>query len=737
MTTGQIRQQQRQGTATRPRPVQSMLPISGPPAVTAPRAFTPHPRAFTPHPRTFAPHPRAFTPHPTAPRYTTAGTVYNPNMAAPVYPPVRRTNSPRWFPSRARGSPSPGIPYNQNPIPVRYPPHITTYRRDTYTPLQQNYDRAITPRLRELQGPLGNLKNPVSTLPPHLVGMTSPGPDVGGGRLAQSWRKVGPAGVDDGQHQDDEDPEFIASVNVLASQFNVKALTNLASYQNPSQRAAKKALSRARPFSDRPAASRSETLSMPQNQNPTTRAGLGAYRPPMAGYGAPGKPGPNAGYAAPGKPGPDAGYGPPGKPGPDAGYGAPGKPDAGYAAPGKPGPDVGCGAPGKPGPDARASRSLGDDYAPAGAPVPRNITAHSAARRAAFNAFLKTISPRSGPFPTRPGAPQPLTAGPPGLRKHQPFRGPGPSAPSVLQGSSDPSSPDLHIFQESGDSATSAYQSTEDSGWLSEDEGSSQDDVSKPAQDVSKPTQDVSKPAQDVPKLAQDVFKPAQDVFKPAQNVFKPAQNRFKPAQEEVYPDVIQSMIDAIVNSPQPSRAITPPVLQPPIGTSRPKPADPKTADAKMADPKKADPKMADPEAPAPAVSKPEPPPSMRLYYPFGLPSDYVPSSEPLEQFLPPRRTHAPRTREELDRHQKRVDESWYANVKSTHNALDDATLDAKKRHLFRTLGRVDLAEAMAIDGPGPADESGPNKRFSNFVVPDPWVIDDSEAGLRSFFASK
>lgn len=164
--------------------------------------------------------------------YTTAGTVYNPT-ATPLQPPSRRGRAPRWAPpSQAEvalfnKSVLASFPYK----PYRSPP-TTASSLKHYTPLQQNSDRAIEP----LMGPSVSgrtLSESSSTLSLNSAPSQGNGNSLNGnGRLVDDMRLT----------DDEKDEEELTRMSVLP----VRTITNLASYPNPSQKLAQKALDRAR-----------------------------------------------------------------------------------------------------------------------------------------------------------------------------------------------------------------------------------------------------------------------------------------------------------------------------------------------------------------------------------------------------------------------------------------------------------------------------------------------------------
>ncbi|KAH8761995.1 hypothetical protein F5883DRAFT_121417 [Diaporthe sp. PMI_573] len=194
--------------------------------------------------------------------YTTAGTVYNPT-APPLQPPSRRGRASRWAPpSQAElallnKSVLASFPYN----PHRSPP-TTASSLKHYTPLQQNSDRAIEP----LMGPSASgqtLSESSSTL------SLNSGPSQGNTNSLNTNGRC----LDDMRLTDDEkDEEELTRMNNLP----VRTITNLASYPNPSQKLAQKALDRAREtFKTAAETDRSSTPNFSQ-QGTQRRVGPGA-----------------------------------------------------------------------------------------------------------------------------------------------------------------------------------------------------------------------------------------------------------------------------------------------------------------------------------------------------------------------------------------------------------------------------------------------------------------------------
>ncbi|KAK0633665.1 hypothetical protein B0T14DRAFT_542672 [Immersiella caudata] len=150
------------------------------------------------------------------PTYTTVGSIYNPNAAAPLQPPTRRPRTRRYPPNIQ--SP-PGDPYLSFPnsllsvlpmkdrVQVSPPPPVKPAPH--YSPLQQNYDRAVSPTPEE-----------DSTF---LLEAGMPVPSI----------------------RSDSDSTVSQDAH-LTNWLNTRGLTNLASYPNPAQSEAKITLARAR-----------------------------------------------------------------------------------------------------------------------------------------------------------------------------------------------------------------------------------------------------------------------------------------------------------------------------------------------------------------------------------------------------------------------------------------------------------------------------------------------------------
>ncbi|KAK1255971.1 hypothetical protein MKX07_008230 [Trichoderma sp. CBMAI-0711] len=186
-----------------------------------------------------SPTPAATTPVSSQPTYTTAGTIYNPSSSQRLQPPARRGRLFKLNVEAATfvlGASKFGSPRSIlsdkgfNPDTNARTPAVAPVQQ--YSPLQQNYDRAVSPATspdREAaMSPrpftLHNqpLRARVDSLPPSRL-------DTGHGFMAT---------VDS---SDDEDDSI--SVGALRN-MTVKSLQNLASYPNPNQKSAQKALLR-------------------------------------------------------------------------------------------------------------------------------------------------------------------------------------------------------------------------------------------------------------------------------------------------------------------------------------------------------------------------------------------------------------------------------------------------------------------------------------------------------------
>ncbi|TFB03616.1 hypothetical protein CCMA1212_004721 [Trichoderma ghanense] len=186
-----------------------------------------------------SPTPAATTPISSQPTYTTAGTIYNPSSSQRLQPPARRgrllklnLEAPSFVPDASKfGSPRSILSDKgfKSDTSARTPAVAPVQQ---YSPLQQNHDRAVNPaaspdREAAMSPQPFTLHNPplrarVDSLPPSRI-------DKGRGYTAT---------VDS---SDDEDDSISAGA---LKNMTVKSLQNLASYPNPNQKSAQKALLR-------------------------------------------------------------------------------------------------------------------------------------------------------------------------------------------------------------------------------------------------------------------------------------------------------------------------------------------------------------------------------------------------------------------------------------------------------------------------------------------------------------
>jgi len=174
------------------------------------------------------------TPKPT---YTTVGSIYNPSTSTQLQPPTRRGRQLRWpNPAQTDSSLTPrslftGLPLHHT-LPQSPPATSATFQQ--YSPLQQNYDRAVSPPIDLERSVRAKLD-----MSPEMAFVDPP-----------CWASsAGSDKVDQANTVDEEDDEYATDdmEALAATQFNVKALTNLSSYPNPMQKTAQKLLARGRP----------------------------------------------------------------------------------------------------------------------------------------------------------------------------------------------------------------------------------------------------------------------------------------------------------------------------------------------------------------------------------------------------------------------------------------------------------------------------------------------------------
>lgn len=176
------------------------------------------------------------------PLYTTAGTIWRPELEQPLQAPIRRARAQRWSPNHehgnhvslltrqlemmAVGSPSRG----RNPYLVDLSPQ--------YEPLRQNNDRARTPLHPSLS--VHGSPGPIPDSSPSPLEIMRRSADIANMSPSVSEADMIIRGV---PKTNDSDYD---SVDEALRKLPVKSLANLASYPNPNQLKAQHALSRAR-----------------------------------------------------------------------------------------------------------------------------------------------------------------------------------------------------------------------------------------------------------------------------------------------------------------------------------------------------------------------------------------------------------------------------------------------------------------------------------------------------------
>ncbi|KAJ6783582.1 hypothetical protein PWT90_08458 [Aphanocladium album] len=164
---------------------------------------------------------------PAQPTYTTAGTIYNPNSSQPLQPPTRRGRSLKW----TTGGTYPDLSLLPRSLLASLQAKSTgrssPYSPTQYTPLQQNYDRAANPVSR----------NGYADDNMQIRWTGSPAPEA-----EDMMSYIAGDYGHDGDDEDDEDEE--GCTDSIMQTMTVKSLHNLASYPNPNQKKAQRALLR-------------------------------------------------------------------------------------------------------------------------------------------------------------------------------------------------------------------------------------------------------------------------------------------------------------------------------------------------------------------------------------------------------------------------------------------------------------------------------------------------------------
>ncbi|OAA75468.1 hypothetical protein LEL_07456 [Akanthomyces lecanii RCEF 1005] len=162
------------------------------------------------------------------PTYTTAGTIYNPSLSQPLQPPTRRGRSLKWTSGGAYSDLSLLPRSLLASLQAKSNGRISPYPAAQYTPLQQNYDRAANPISKS---------GYFDDMPSRWSGtLASPAPES-----AETMSYI----TSDRDHdEDDEEEEDDEGMDNIMMNMTVKSLHNLASYPNPNQKKAQKALLR-------------------------------------------------------------------------------------------------------------------------------------------------------------------------------------------------------------------------------------------------------------------------------------------------------------------------------------------------------------------------------------------------------------------------------------------------------------------------------------------------------------
>ncbi|KAI0101203.1 hypothetical protein F4814DRAFT_442840 [Daldinia grandis] len=194
-------------------------------------------------------------------QYTTVGSVWNP-QSMPLQPPARRGRALRSAMPMSMLEPYPDDSFNTSGIaqPYSHPQY--------YSPLQQNFDRAVSPvqttRILTHDNP-HHLNNPAPPGSPALKRISEFKSQYSSTPSVDMPQRIFPAisllsGIATPHKQDEansyhgnegndyghEDVKEEEDMNVTLSNMSTKTLTNLASYPNPMQKAAQKVLTKAR-----------------------------------------------------------------------------------------------------------------------------------------------------------------------------------------------------------------------------------------------------------------------------------------------------------------------------------------------------------------------------------------------------------------------------------------------------------------------------------------------------------
>ncbi|KAI6365448.1 hypothetical protein MCOR25_005376 [Pyricularia grisea] len=519
------------------------------------------------------------------PTYTTAGTLYNPGTAAPIQAPIRRGRNNRWQSSHVSelaGLPKSilaNLPLNMHRTRS---PATTASSLKHYAPLQQNYDRAMTPPTKEdiyfESGDMDTAASSVlSSIPLDHDRLLQP-------RLsAINTTDTSRAISQNSSKEESEDSECMvdAAADALAARLNFKSLTSLASYDNPSQQIAKRALARGRSSLKHPelpmhgtanTSLQSQSFREQERQKPTSlsQSCLSATQADRQFAGFTNNP--------------------------------------------------------------KALWPVSESF------LNQNLSQLSLNRGPkALVSAIDTAYPSA--LSTGPGAPLPLTAGPPGLRQYRPssFEVNAPAASSVSKLPS-------RIY----DTENGRRKRNKSPHWTLR--GAQQDLNSGSYMNESSLTDQLdSEPA---------------------------TADRLEPANSDFgLPDI-------------PARTSLASSL----------------------------------------VYETESPSKIGQYYPDQLPPDYTPSkksdfqtSDWEAECMARRRCPGRRTAEQLARHQRKVDESWYAGISRIHQTMDDAIAQMQTRQLLHTIGRPEHADVFSMSGSTLDHPKGRELSLQDVINTDRW----------------
>lgn len=174
------------------------------------------------------------------PTYTTAGTVYKPNSTQPLQPPARRGRSFKWANGGLHTELSLLPKSVLATLPLRGAANRASALQQQYSPLQQNYDRALDPGSPFVDTDHALVKMPLQGPPTSRTDNSSALSSLFAG--SSEDRAISQC---DKSETDDSDDEV--GMDPLAG-MPFKSLQNLASYPNPMQLKARKVLNVAKPI---------------------------------------------------------------------------------------------------------------------------------------------------------------------------------------------------------------------------------------------------------------------------------------------------------------------------------------------------------------------------------------------------------------------------------------------------------------------------------------------------------